>query len=169
MDRNGARSGAVTGRRLAAGIALAILLAFLFSVTFQVPETTRLTVTFAPRVPGDLRPGELRVTSWPRYPLKVVPSGGIIWRLSWRPLFHYQLRRLAPVATLPDGVEGAVTDPWLSGGVQRASEIALGINGPGERPSMIDFAIDVRPAGGERREGVPACRDGVQQLRPRRS
>ena len=84
-----ARSSAASGWRLATGIVLAILVAFLFSVTFQVPETTRLTVTFAPRVPGDVRPSELRVTSMPRFPLNVVPSGGIIWRLSWRPLFHY--------------------------------------------------------------------------------
>src|SRR3954468_21221928 len=127
MDRSGARNG----WRLPAGIAPAVLLAVLFLVTFQVPETTRLTVSFAPRVPGDVRPSELRVTSLPRYPLNVVPSGGIIWRLSWRPLFHYQLRRLAPVVTRPDGIEVAVTDPWLSAGAQQATEIALGINGPG--------------------------------------
>jgi len=164
-----ARSGAASGWRRAAGIALVILLAILFSVTFQVPETTRLTVTFAPRIPSDVRPNELRVTSLPRYSLNVVPSGGIIWQLSWRPLFHYQLRRLHPVAARPDGVEVAVTDPWLSAGVQRATEVALGINGPGDRTSVIDFAIDLRTAGGPRREGVAACRDGVQQVRPRRS
>ena len=164
-----ARNGAASGWRLPSGIALALLLAFLFSVTFQVPETTRFTVTFAPRVPSDVRPSELRVTSLPRYPLNVVPSGGIIWQLSWRPLFHYQLRRLAPVVTRPDGIEVAVTDPWLSAGAQQATEIALGINGPGERTSVIDFALDIDSPDAPRQEGVPACRDGVQQVRRRRS
>ena len=164
-----AHSGAVSGRRLAIGIALAILLALLFSVTFQVPETTRLTVTFAPRVPSDVRPGELRVTSLPRDPLNVVPSGGVIGRLSWQPLFRYQLRRLEPAATLPNGVVTEVTDPWISAGGQRATEVALSINGPGDRTSSIDFAITIRAAGAPRRAGVPACRDGVQPVRPRRS
>jgi len=146
------------GRRVAIGIGLLLLLAFAFSVSFQVPATTRVTVTLAPRLPRDLRPYELRVTSAPREPLHIVPSGGVIGRFYWRPLFSYQLRTLEPVATLSNGTVFEVTDPWLSAGAQRASQIALGVLGPGDRTSAINLRIHLGSAGA--RSPHVAQRDG---------
>jgi len=160
-----------TSRRIGLGALLGVAVSC-FAVSFQVPATTRVVVTVAPRVPRQIAP-ELGVTGHPRHSIDVIPAVGpgttLAPHLSWKPLVEPTRLEVAAPVLLPDGAALTIKDPWLSLGAQQATEVSLGIRGPGSQPPGSTIALDLhltdRGAAGAQPD---PCQSGEQRLRPRR-
>jgi hypothetical protein len=150
-------------KQAAASLLAVVALAFILSSSVQVPARTQLRIVFAPQIPDNLASTDLSVLSRPRYPLYIIPSGGVMSPLSWDPLISYSMSRLRPTAVLGDGVVFDIVDPHLSAGAKRVQELRASLF------AINDFTFELDGVYGEQPgEDVDCSPQGRRRVRPHR-
>jgi hypothetical protein len=117
-------------------IALGLFALWMF---VQVPTKTRIAVTFAPRTPSSLGSSQLSVGFYPRVPLDIIPSTGIIDSTGGRQLIYGRRRTTIPSSLGNGGLLVEARNPLISLGAQHLTDLHLSLPASELMPLRISF------------------------------